>query len=112
MHKIYCVVCIWNNKKYIGQTRGSLADARELALRGANSDGSNRYFYNAIKKYGIRGFCWGVIDSTDSPEEANKKQIFWIERLQTQSRESGYNIERGGVRPPHPSLKMNRSEPK
>ena len=52
-------------------------------------------FHEAIRKYGFEDFDWEVIDSAETLEELNEKEIFWINKLNTLS-PNGYNLEKGG----------------
>lgn len=85
-----------NGKKYIGQTKNTLINRKYQHLKTARN-GNYHYrskFYNAIKKHGENNFIWKGIDRGYSKDELNKKEIYYINELNTI--ENGYNIVKGG----------------
>lgn len=90
-----------NNKKYIGQTTGSLStrishhrtdakrkrDITEFSLAGSKIG-------NAIRKYGLQDEWFEVIEKCKNIEDLNEREVFWIEYYKTQI--EGYNIKPGG----------------
>ncbi len=70
MYKIYKVTNLINNVAYIGQTKTKL-QARINRHIYSMQHGSNLYFHNAIRKYGIDGFNIEVIAECESLVEAN-----------------------------------------
>ena len=92
---IYKATNIINSKVYIGQTIHS------LSIRKGQHERSHEYGYktafsNAIKKYGKENFKWEVIYETDSIEELNNKESFYIEHYKSLVSENGYNLKGGG----------------
>lgn len=81
-----------NGKRYIGITKDV---ARRWAGQGSRYQKSPR-FYNAIKKYGWDGFTHEIVLDGLTLEEANRYEIEYIARYQTQDRAKGYNIAPGG----------------
>lgn len=81
-----------NGKKYVGQT------CRIPKKRWANGYGykNNKYFNNAISKYGWDNFEHKIIASNLTKDEANNFEILLIEKLDTTNRNKGYNITKGG----------------
>lgn len=53
--------------------------------------------HRAINKYRKENFEHYIIDSASTNEEANNKEIFWINFLDTMNKEKGYNLHEGGV---------------
>lgn len=51
---------------------------------------------NAIKKYGIDGFRWDVIDTANTIDELNKKEVFYIKKYNSTNSNIGYNKRYGG----------------
>lgn len=89
---IYLITNKINNKKYVGQTIRSLRDRirdYELGL-------GNEYLNNSIGKYGWDNFEFQIIDTANSLEELNQKEIDYIKKYDSNNKEFGYNIERGG----------------
>ena len=94
---IYKVTNNINGKIYIGQT------IKSLAIRRIQHE--NRYKYQndmaisrAIHKYGKNNFSWEIIDTATSIEELNKKESYWIEKLDSLiTNGKGYNLKGGGA---------------
>lgn len=81
-----------NEKKYIGQTIRALLERIEDYKRLITND----YLANSIKKYGLDNFEFSIIDTANTIEELNQKEIYYIEKFNTRNKEYGYNIEYGG----------------
>lgn len=91
-HYIYKVTNKLNGRSYVGQTY----DVRSrwwLHKRCRPED--DCYFHRALKRYGADNFTWEVIDTANSKEEANHKEIEYIKTLNT-LRPNGYNTMTGG----------------
>jgi group I intron endonuclease len=96
--KIYCAHCIFTGKKYVGQTRQHLLCNRISShFIDANKDYSDGKFQRALRKYGRKGFIWGVIEECDIVL-LNDREIYWIAEYKTV--ENGYNLSPGGGQPP------------
>ena len=65
-------------------------------LQKTNGEYRQPYFAKAILKYGWDNFEHIVILSGLTKEEANNLEILLIEKLQTQDKDKGYNICKGG----------------
>ena len=81
-----------NNKKYIGQTIRAFNDRINDYKRGFGND----YINNSFKKYGWDNFEFKIIDSAQTIDELNSKEIKYIIKYDTTNRNLGYNIESGG----------------
>lgn len=89
MQGIYLITNNLNNKKYVGQSinikirwqqhRNSYLTHKETCPK----------LYNAFKKYGIENFTFSILEEVKNNEELNKKEEFWILKLDTIN--SGYN---------------------
>lgn len=81
-----------NGKIYIGQTVGTLE--HRMSQHKANNKKTS-VIGNAIQKYGWDNFDVEVIDETETIEELNRKEIYWIGYYNSLS-PNGYNLEIGG----------------
>ena len=91
---IYRATNLINNKVYIGQTTSTL-DQRIKQHYAKRNDGS--YFHNALKKYGVDGFSWEIIDQAENEEELIEKEIYWIAYYESFiDKSKGYNSTSGG----------------
>lgn len=82
-----------NGKSYIGQTRRSLSVRKKQHERSAEFECKTK-FHCAIKCYGPDNFEWKVLASTDSLEELNDLEVFFIKKYDTVN--TGYNMYYGG----------------
>lgn len=80
-----------NGMMYVGQHH---YESEEIKLD-ESYRGSGKYFKRALAFYGEDIFTYELIDSADTPEELNDKEIFWINKLNT-TIPNGYNIALGG----------------
>lgn len=91
--KVYGVVyLIWNKvngKRYVGQT------IQPLKRRFKNHVYANTAIGNAMRKYGLENFHYGVIKSCASKEEMDYWEIFFIAALKSKF-PYGYNRSEGG----------------
>ena len=88
---IYKRVNTINGMTYVGQHKYE-RDSVELD---ESYRGSGKYFKRAVEQYGEDSFSYELIDTAESPEELNEKEIFWISELNTRV-PNGYNITAGG----------------
>ena len=93
-----------NGKKYIGQTKQS------LAKRWNNGNGYKdcSRFWNAIQKYGWENFEHIIIATNLTLEEANILEEQLIAILDTTNPEKGYNINLGGNNHHHTQETKNK----
>jgi group I intron endonuclease len=85
--QIYKITNKVNGKIYIGKN----------ATSNVKYMGSGTILKDAIKKYGIDNFCKEILeDNIKSIEELNSKEIYWINLLESNNREIGYNRAPGG----------------
>lgn len=87
---IYETTCIPTGKKYIGMHKWS-KDTID-----PNYIGSGKLLIKAIKKYGFNNFSCRLIESCNSLEELNEKEIYWIKYYNAVEDENYYNIANGG----------------
>ena len=89
---IYLITNNVNNKKYVGQTIGSIQERWNQHLRATRDKGS-RHLYDAIKKYGYQSFSIQKIEEVLN-EQLNERECFWISYYD--SFKNGYNMTSGG----------------
>ena len=82
---IYKTTNLINGKYYIGQD--SKNDPSYL--------GSGKLLKYAIEKYGIENFQKEILETCNTKEQLNEREIFWITKLD--AIETGYNIAQGGT---------------
>lgn len=85
---IYKTTNLINDKIYVGQHKKKFFDK--------NYYGSGSILNKSIKTYGIENFKCEIVDSAETKEELNKKEIYWIDKLNSRNRKIGYNIRKGG----------------
>lgn len=95
---IYKIINNKNNKIYIGQTiykaEKRFKDHKRAYKKYVESGKTTTKLYNAFKKYGIENFSVEIIEKCENKEQLNKKEIYWIEKLNTMN--CGYNTIEGG----------------
>jgi len=88
-----------NGKYYVGQH--SKSDDPQVRWRDHVNDANSarkrqRYFYNAILKYGPDAFKVEVLAYADTLEELNSAECMWIAISGSYNKEMGYNSTFGG----------------
>ena len=94
MYFIYKISNTINQKIYIGKTTKSIETRFKRHINDAISNRLNTHLANAIRKYGKENFIIEQLDTAQTIEELNKKEIYWIGKLNTY--ENGYNSTLGG----------------
>lgn len=94
MSYIYVITNKINGKQYVGKTHKSIAErwAQHCSDKEKRT-AEKRPLYNALNKYGIENFSIDLLEECDY-KEANKKEIYWIGKLDTYK--NGYNATLGG----------------
>lgn len=87
---IYKIKNLINGKVYVGQTRSSLDHRISQHLCSKKS-----LVAKDMLNYGINNFEINEIDKAENIEELNKKERYWIKKLNSIS-PNGYNVEEGG----------------
>ena len=91
MAYIYKVTNKENGKFYIGRTSYKHLFMRKSAHKWyANNSNTNLPFPNALRKYGVEGFDWEILEEC-SKEEVGEREIHYIAALKPQ-----YNSTLGG----------------
>lgn len=86
---IYKTTNLINGKFYIGQKKSNKF-LHEKYL------GSGVRLQSAIKHYGENNFTVDMIDYADSKDELDRKEIYWIEKLDARNLDIAYNLSKGG----------------
>ena len=86
---IYKTTDLRNNKIYVGQHKSDKFDTKYY--------GSGIKISKLIKKYGVERFTCELLEKCDSAEQLNKKEIYWIDKLNCLDDSIGYNIATGGA---------------
>lgn len=84
-----------NGKKYIGITK--YGDNPNFRWRNGNHYETNKYFTNAINKYGWDNFEHCILFNNLSKEEAGTIEKNLIDEYNLQNPEKGYNQQSGGI---------------
>ena len=93
---IYKITNISNNKVYVGQTSRSVNVRWKEHLRHSDEINThNRYFANAISKYGVDSFVVETIEECDN-KILDERECFWIKYYNSNNRDCGYNLTVGG----------------
>ena len=94
---IYKLTNTLNNKIYIGLTTETISERCRKRIAEAKYRGSrNSYILNAIRKHGSEVFKVEQIDTANSLEELQQKEIFYIQQYNSTNRNIGYNLTKGG----------------
>lgn len=82
------------DKKYIGQTVGSLERRKSEHLCEAKHKRYHAYFHSAIMKYGIESFYWQILYECNNIDDLNRMEKYYVKLYGTF--ENGYNLTLGG----------------
>ena len=81
-----------NGKRYYGIT----SQKPEKRWQNGNGYKSNKYFWNAIKKYGWDNFMHEILFDNLTKEEVKLLEKIYITLYDTTNKNKGYNITKGG----------------
>ena len=91
MSKIYKVTNKENGKFYIGRTSYKKLYMRKATHKWySNHMNTNLPFPNALRKYGVDGFIWEILEECDN-DKAGEREIYYISKLNPH-----YNATLGG----------------
>lgn len=94
---IYKITNTKNGKIYIGQTIRTLAERFTCHCKPCSASRKNGMpIAKAIQKYGKDCFIIEKIDTAETKEELNKKEIAYISSFESYKKNIGYNISSGG----------------
>lgn len=92
---IYVITNTVNGKQYVGQTTLTLKRRWGWPLKPKNKYHSSCVIDSAIRKYGAESFTIEQIDTAESQDELDKKEIYHVAQHRTVVPE-GYNLTIGG----------------
>lgn len=96
---IYKATNLVNGKIYIGQTVRQFEVRKNRHINDAFKCNSTTAFHRALRKYGNANFNWEVIDISETEEELNQKEVYWISFYNSYAlveNSNGYNMTIGG----------------
>lgn len=94
---IYKLTNILNNKIYIGLTTETISErCRKRIAEAKYKESRNSYILNAIRKHGSEVFKVEQLDTANTLEELQQKEIFYIQQYNSTNRNIGYNLTKGG----------------
>ncbi len=91
---IYKITNKINGMMYIGRTSGKLQYRWNRHVCDANRKLYCYKLQKAIKEFGADNFAVEQIDSAETKDEANEKEVYWIKFYNAV--EEGYNVSPGG----------------
>lgn len=104
-YRIYLIVNLKNGKFYVGQHSGvSLHKYLEKQIRQAlRGDRGKLFLYQALRDHGPENFIIKELFVCKNAEDLNWEEKHWIQELNAQDPNLGYNITSGGAgrRAPH-----------
>lgn len=94
---IYLFTNLQNNKKYVGQTINPQQryNAHKGAAFNVKNSEYNSPLHAAMRKYGFENFSYTILAESDSVDELNTLEKYYIKELNTKV-PNGYNILDGG----------------
>jgi group I intron endonuclease len=94
---IYKLTNTLNNKIYIGLTTETISErCRKRIAEAKYRESRNSYILNAIRKHGSEVFKVEQLDTANTLEELQQKEIFYIQQYNSTNRNIGYNLTKGG----------------
>lgn len=90
MCSIYLLRNKINTKIYVGQTW------KTLESRWSSGYKKSWHIFNAINLYGVNNFYYETVAICYNQEDADLLEDYFISKLDTQDREKGYNLTKGG----------------
>ena len=101
IYNIYKITDRTNNKVYIGQTKRDIykrfAEHINKALHSKRKNDRSLALYIAINNHDPKNFYVELLEKVDgNPKEVDKREIFWIDKLDSTNPDKGYNLDKGG----------------
>ena len=92
---IYKATNTKTGKIYIGKYERKFNIRKSQHKHNAFIKKIDTYLYKSMRKHGFDVFKWEIIDTAETKDELNKKEIYWIKRLKSRA-PNGYNMTNGG----------------
>lgn len=92
---IYKITNNINGKVYVGQSNNIHKRWNQHTSKYEWNRNSDKPLYKAFSKYGLQNFTFSVLEEC-SLEELDKKEEYWIKKLNSLVHHNGYNIRSGG----------------
>jgi predicted GIY-YIG superfamily endonuclease len=100
MHYLYKILCITNQKNYIGQTVDTSKRWYQHKAE-ARKDKPAMIINQAMKKYGINNFIFEIIVTCITQDQANNLETELVKQYESHiSTGKGYNVSNGGSNAP------------
>lgn len=93
---IYQATNLVNGKIYIGKTIQKFKYRKADHIRSALKKDSQTYFHLAIRKYGRNSFKWEILEESNSLEELNDMEKYYIKLAKMSPTLKIYNLTEGG----------------
>ena len=94
MH-VYLIENVVNNKVYVGMTTRDGECRWQEHLRSYQKD-THKSLYRAMRRYGADKFTYRVVEECEERQALAIQEKYWIEKLNSQNRNYGYNNTPGG----------------
>lgn len=97
--KVYLITCIINDKKYVGQTIGSIEKRWKKHIKG-NWDKKIEFFpiQRALKKYGVENFKIELLEENiEEQDKLDDAEVYYSDMYNTMT-PYGYNLRVGNAR--------------
>ena len=92
---IYCIENVINNKKYIGKSNNVRNRIRDHICQLTKNKNDCTYLQNAWNKNGEDNFIFYIVEECQK-DVLNEREIFFINYFQSNNKEYGYNLTKGG----------------
>ena len=75
---VYIIMCIQNNRMYIGQTKNYKNRINNHKYHLKNNNHDNIYLQEDFNRYGLSSFTFKIIDICNKRQQAIEKETYWI----------------------------------
>lgn len=92
---IYKITNNINGKVYVGQSNDIHRRWNQHSSEYEQNRWSDKPLYKAFSKYGLQNFTFSILEEC-SLEDLDKREEYWIKKLNSLVHHNGYNIRSGG----------------